>query len=252
MVHGVCSLNNVPVRREHDDRSEMITELLFGDSFEIIGKRRQWRKIRICRDQYEGWIDEKQFRILTEEEFHQYKKSEDLYLKDLIGYISDDQQTLWALTTGANLKAVPFLNREYDDQIQISSKKLDRPQLVEIGLTYLNAPYLWGGKTPFGIDCSGLVQMVYRIGGYTLPRDAYQQANQGEVLSFIEESNAGDLAFFDNAEGRIIHVGILLGDNYILHAHGKVRIDRIDHTGIFNREIRRYTHQLRLIKKIVP
>jgi cell wall-associated NlpC family hydrolase len=116
---------------------------------------------------------------------------------------------------------------------------------------YLNAPYLWGGVTPFGIDCSGFTQMVYKLNGYKLKRDASQQATQGEALSFIEESEAGDLAFFDNEEGKIIHVGIIMSDNYIIHASGKVRIDRIDHLGIYNVDTERHTHKLRVIKKIV-
>ena len=116
---------------------------------------------------------------------------------------------------------------------------------------YLNSPYLWGGKTPFGIDCSGFTQMVYKLCGYQLLRDASQQVTQGEVLSFIEESEAGDLAFFDNEEGEIIHVGILLDHNHIIHAHGKVRIDQLDHSGIFNIEKQKHTHKLRVIKRMI-
>ena len=123
--------------------------------------------------------------------------------------------------------------------------------MLETAYLYLNSPYLWGGKTPFGIDCSGFTQMVYRLNGYHLFRDASQQAKQGEALSFIEESEPGDLAFFDNAEGEIIHVGIIMRDNYIIHAHGKVRIDRIDHSGIFNVDSNQYSHNLRVIKKII-
>ncbi|MGK0175927.1 MAG: cell wall-associated NlpC family hydrolase, partial [Ulvibacter sp.] len=127
----------------------------------------------------------------------------------------------------------------------------NKENLINTAFMYLNTPYLWGGKTPFGIDCSGLTQMVYKLCGYKLLRDASQQAMQGEVLSFIEESEPGDLAFFDNSEGDIVHVGIIMKDNYIIHAHGKVRIDRIDHSGIYNIDTRRHTHKLRVIKKII-
>ena len=123
--------------------------------------------------------------------------------------------------------------------------------IVKTAFLYLNAPYLWGGKTPFGIDCSGFTQMVYKLNGYKLFRDASQQATQGEALSFIEESEPGDLAFFDNAEGNITHVGIIMEDNYIIHAHGKVRIDRLDHSGIYNIDKNAHTHKLRVIKKII-
>ncbi len=251
MSFGLCNLNSVPVRREHDDRSEMVTQLLFGDHISIIDSWNQWRKIKITQDGYEGWIDQKQFHPLSHVESQAYLDKPNAFLSDLVGYLIDQNQALIAISTGANLKAVPYLNLEYDDQIQFLSQKLEGAQLVEIALNYLNTPYLWGGKTPFGIDCSGLTQIVYRIGGYPLSRDASQQALQGEVLSFLEESQPGDLAFFDNQEGEIIHVGILMGDHHILHAHGKVRIDLIDHTGIFNQETKRYSHQLRLIKRVL-
>ena len=115
----------------------------------------------------------------------------------------------------------------------------------------MNAPYLWGGKTPFGIDCSGLSQMVYKINGYKIPRDAKDQVNFGTDLGFIEESKEGDLAFFDNDEGEIIHVGILLKNNYIIHASGYVKIDRIDQTGIYDLNKKKHTHKLRTIKNII-
>jgi cell wall-associated NlpC family hydrolase len=126
-----------------------------------------------------------------------------------------------------------------------------KTQLLNTAFLFLNTPYLWGGKTPFGIDCSGFTQMVYKLNGYALLRDASQQATQGETLSFIEESEPGDLAFFDNQEGVITHVGIIMKDNYIIHAHGKVRIDRLDHSGIYNVDSKRHTHKLRVIKKII-
>ena len=125
-----------------------------------------------------------------------------------------------------------------------------KEKLVGNALIYLNTPYLWGGRSPFGIDCSGFTQVVYRLQGISLPRDAYQQAEIGTTLSFIEESEPGDLAFFDNNEGKIIHVGIILENNHIIHASGKVRIDRIDQQGIFNKEKGQHTHKLRLIKSI--
>jgi len=122
--------------------------------------------------------------------------------------------------------------------------------VIENALLLLNAPYLWGGRSPLGIDCSGFTQLVYRMSGFNLLRDASQQATQGEVLSFIEEAEQGDLAFFDNSEGAITHVGIIMNDNYIIHAHGKVRIDRLDQSGIFNVEKHQHTHKLRMIKKV--
>jgi len=123
--------------------------------------------------------------------------------------------------------------------------------IINTALLYLNTPYLLGGKTPFGIESSGFTQMVYKLNGYQLLRETVQQATQGDVLSFIEESEPGDLAFFDNNEGNIIHVGIIMKDNYIIHVHGKVRIDRLDQSGIYNTETNSHTHKLRVIKKII-
>lgn len=150
---------------------------------------------------------------------------------------------------GSSLNGISLLDHHYDGGV--ISGTCPKSQIIQTAFTYLNTPYLWGGKTPFGIDCSGFTQMVYKLNGYKLLRDASQQATQGEALSFIEESEPGDLAFFDNSEGTITHVGLIMEDNYIIHAHGKVRIDRLDHSGIYNVDKRKHTHKLRVIKKII-
>lgn len=248
MRYGICHLNNVPVRKENKDESELVTQLLFGDHFQVLEKQKKWARIRIAFDFYEGWIDIKQYREVTEEEYKAYAKKEDVFLSDLVDLTFDKNKMLTPLSIGANLKALSLTGLNFEGNYYAS--KQPKSKLIEIASNYLNAPYLWGGKTPFGIDCSGLTQMVYKIAGYHLFRDASQQAQQGEPLSFIEESEPGDLAFFDNKEGRIIHVGIIMKNNYIIHAHGKVRIDRLDHTGIFNTDTNLYSHKLRVIKQI--
>ena len=173
---------------------------------------------------------------------------------DLIEYITAPNNLLIPIPLASSLS---FLNHSEINTVnfdfegtKISGIK-PKKELINTAFMYLNAPYLWGGKTPFGIDCSGFTQMVYKLNGYKLLRDASQQAKQGEPLSFIEESEPGDLAFFDNEEGKIIHVGIMMNDNYIIHASGKVRIDRLDHLGIYNVDTGRHTHKLRVIKKII-
>ncbi|MGE3825539.1 MAG: C40 family peptidase, partial [Bacteroidia bacterium] len=126
------------------------------------------------------------------------------------------------------------------------------PALVsEYATVFLNAPYLWGGRSVFGIDCSGFTQVVFKMAGIQLKRDAYQQAEQGITLSFVEEAQTGDLAFFDNEEGKIVHTGIVLSQGKIIHASGKVRIDKLDHQGIYNHDTKKYSHKLRLIKRVL-
>jgi cell wall-associated NlpC family hydrolase len=149
-----------------------------------------------------------------------------------------------------NNQSFKLLGEEYQFAGQVLDHQLNKLSILEHSFTYLNAPYLWGGRSSFGIDCSGFTQMVYMLAGFQLPRDAKDQAKLGETLSFIEEAEPGDLAFFDNEEGNIVHVGIIMADNYIIHASGKVRIDRLDQYGIANNELKTHSHRLRVIKKI--
>ena len=175
---------------------------------------------------------------------------------ELIEFATNLNQEFTTVSLGSSL---PFYNNknlllnktQFNYEGTVVARNQPKTSIIEIAFRYLNTPYLWGGKTPFGIDCSGFTQMVYKLCGYKLLRDATQQATQGEVLSFIEESEPGDLAFFDNNEGVITHVGIIMKDNYIIHAHGKIRVDRLDHSGIFNIDTHKHTHKLRVIKKII-
>jgi len=232
----------------------MVSQLLFGEHFQILEQSKGWVKIKLQFDGYEGWIDEKQYQPISESEFGLLSSKETVLNADLIEYISGKDNLLFPIPLGASLSFldVPQINTsEFTfEGLRVFDKK-PKSEILKTAFMYLNTPYLWGGKTPFGIDCSGFVQMVYKLNGYALLRDASQQATQGEVLSFIEEAEAGDLAFFDNEEGKITHVGILMNDNYIIHAHGKVRIDRLDHLGIMNVDTKRHTHKLRVIKKVI-
>lgn len=249
MQYAICNLGIVPLRLEPSDTSEMVTQVLYGETFKVLEQRKKWSRIRLAFDKYEGWIDNKQFLIITKEQYTELGNKTPKLSSDLIEFISDSNKQLVPIPIGSNLEGLEFLNHQYEGNI-ISGKQ-PKSNILSTAFLYLNAPYLWGGKTPFGIDCSGFTQMVYKFNGYNLLRDASQQATQGEALSFIEESEAGDLAFFDNAEGNIVHVGIIMDDNYIIHAHGKVRIDRLDHSGIYNTDTRLHTHKLRVIKKII-
>lgn len=249
MQYGICNLSIVPLRNEPTDTSELVSQLLYGDIFKILEQRKSWSKIRLAFDNYEGWIDNKQYLEITEDQYKTLNKEAPKLSLDLVEFIEDSNKQLFPISIGATLNGLALLNHNHDG---VSINHLvPKSNIIQTAFLYLNSPYLWGGKTPFGIDCSGFTQMVYKLNGYKLLRDASQQATQGEALSFIEESEPGDLAFFDNTEGAIVHVGIIMQDNYIIHAHGKVRIDRLDHSGIYNIDTKIHTHKLRVIKKII-
>ncbi|MCL5129135.1 MULTISPECIES: C40 family peptidase [unclassified Algibacter] len=249
MQYGICNLSIVPLRLEPSDASELVSQVIYGDLFKVLEQRKNWSKIRIAFDTYEGWVDNKQYAEITEEQYSDLKMQPLKLSGDLVEFIQDKNEQLHPIVFGSGLNGLSVLNHGYDGGL--ISGRHPKSQIIQTAFTYLNAPYLWGGKTPFGIDCSGLTQMVYKLNGYKLLRDASQQATQGEALSFIEESEPGDLAFFDNSEGVITHVGLIMEDNYIIHAHGKVRIDRLDHSGIYNVDRNIHTHKLRVIKKII-
>jgi hypothetical protein len=255
--YGICHLSVVPCRLEPSDSSEMVTQLLFGETVKIYEeKRADWRKIKTAHDNYECWVDKKQVTEITEEEFNEINSSS-FVSTDLVHVIKNEPEFI-PIVIGSSL---PHLTNDticfnevkftYDGNSTQASSSPEKAKLIENAYMYLNSPYLWGGRSPFGIDCSGFSQIVYKLAGFSLPRDASQQANIGQTLSFVEESEPGDLAFFDNEEGNIIHVGIVLENNKIIHASGCVRVDKLDHQGIYNIDTNRYSHRLRLIKKIL-
>lgn len=251
MKYGLCNLSIAPLRSESSDRSELETQLLYGDLFKILESRKKWSFIRLDRDNYEGWIDNKQFVEINKSDFHTLQNTPKALTDDVLDYITLEDGEMQLVVMGSNVAVCSFLNHSFEGNIKELPTITSHTNIVTTASLYRNTTYLWGGKTHFGIDCSGLTQMVYAMNGIDIPRNASDQANVGEALSFIEEADAGDLAFFDNEEGHITHVGIILDDNHIIHAHGKVRIDRIDQTGIFNAETRVHTHKLRVIRKIV-
>ncbi len=259
MQYGICNLSIVPCRAEPSDKSEMVTQLLFGEHFQIIEAQKKWLYIRTAYDNYDCWIDAKQCMLISEETFTELQEMPIHVAVDIVQLITHkEKKDVLPIVIGSTL---PYFDGEtlnlqgdeflFEGQVNSSKLKATKKQLIEFALSYLNTPYLWGGRSPFGIDCSGLTQLVYKLAGIKIPRDAYQQAELGTTLNFVEEAEPGDLAFFDNELGQIIHVGIVMSNEYIIHASGKVRIDRLDHYGIYNNETHQYTHNLRIIKKII-
>ncbi|WP_139421967.1 C40 family peptidase [Chryseobacterium mulctrae] len=238
MDKGICIVTVAPVRSENSDRAEIVTEILYGESADILEVNKNWTKIKMHYDGYEGWMDTKQIKPVTEEYLANRKVT--LITEDFSSVMTLEGKTLLSMGSEVEFPAVAS-RRSHDvrESVALTAKE------------FLNIPYLWGGKSFFAVDCSGFVQLVYKIHNVKMPRDTYQQAEIGETLSFVEESQPGDLAFFENSEGKIIHVGIMLDNQKIIHASGKVRIDTLDSSGIFNKEMNKHTHKLRVIKSIL-
>jgi cell wall-associated NlpC family hydrolase len=257
MEYGVCLLSHVSCRAEGSDKSEMVTQLLFGETYSIIESTEKWVKIKVQHDQYDCWICAKQVSKISEDEFNEIDMRQQSYCTELVQVLQSTIQ-MQAIVLGSTI--VNYQNEEclvagntyaYQGAVSDATAKASKDKIIEDAFMYLGAPYLWGGRSPFGIDCSGFTQMVYRLNNISLPRDASQQVEMGSDYSFVEEAEPGDLAFFDNEEGNITHVGILLNDGKIIHASGQVRIDKLDHHGIFNEETGKYTHKLRIIKNLL-
>lgn len=237
MEKAICTVTVAPVRADHSDKAEIVTQILFGESFDILEVQKNWTRIKMHYDGYEGWMDTKQYRIVNAADLESRKTS--IITEDFSSVMMRDGKTL--LSMGSEVEFPVVMSRRSHDL---------RESIALTAKEFLNVPYLWGGKSFFGVDCSGFVQLVYKIHNQKMPRDAYQQAEVGELLNFVEEARPGDLAFFENSEGKIIHVGIMLEDQKIIHASGKVRIDTLDSSGIFNHEMNKHTHKLRFVKSV--
>jgi hypothetical protein len=253
-MNAICILSVVPVRSEPSDKAELVTQLLFGEQVEILQEDKNWRKVRLYYDDYTGWLDAKQIAPIEEEDMKKFSESPALSY-DLV-QIAMNGTGMVPIVLGSTLplfheKKIHIGKKEFDFEGTAKIPvRADKSHIIEYAGMYLNAPYLWGGRSPFGIDCSGLTQMVYKLCGIRLKRDTHQQVAQGKGIMTLEQTQPGDLAFFRNDNGKITHAGILISSDKVLHAHGKVRIDKIDKEGIFNAEQNRYTHTLSHLRRM--
>jgi gamma-D-glutamyl-L-lysine dipeptidyl-peptidase len=254
MKTGITTLSLIPVRSSASEQSEQVTQLLFGETFELIHTRGNWLNIRSLHDKYEGWIDKTMAKTLFSEHI---PDRESVVVKDTLLPVLRSDNTNMLICGGSRIPK-PDADGYFSlagQQYQITPdifpiSKSSSFGIVETASKFLNSPYLWGGRSVLGIDCSGLTQIVCRIHGIDLPRDASQQVEIGETICFRHDAKTGDLAFFNNDKGKIVHTGIIIDENHIIHASGYVRIDKIDHSGIYNQDSGRYTHNLSVIKRL--
>ncbi len=269
MEFGICLHSLIPVKGEPSHQSEMLTQLLFGELYRVVEKARRWNRVQLVFDNYEGWIHTLQCHFIGEDEFIRLNDAPAGYATDLVQLVMNETTgALLPVLLGSSLPGIvssrfsisgseflydgsvadPWSNKGLP--VRVETQKI-RNSLVANAKLYLHAPYLWGGRSPFGIDCSGFVQMLYKLENIKPLRDAGQQATQGEVISLLAESEPGDLVFFDDQEGNINHVGLICEPNRVIHCSGKVRTDALDHEGIYNGDLQKYTHKLRLIKRVI-
>ena len=246
---GIANLSVIPIRAAASDESEIVTQLLFGDLVEVLEKGEPWIKVALQSETYTGWMDFKQLSYLDQEEFETLLHAPTTYLMDPLLPITGPRgrQNIMLGSAIRNLKAneIRYGNEIYTLEQLPNQLPLNTIQIAE---AYLNTPYLWGGKSIFGIDCSGLIQNVFKVQGKLLPRDASEQVHKGTEVHFSDRQ-PGDVPFFVNDKGNVHHVGILTEKDTIVHAAGCVRKDSFDDQGIFRTDLDRYTHHFYAIRR---
>lgn len=243
MKYGIITLAAVTHRAEASHKSEQINQLIFGDLYSVLEESTDWIKVKADYDGYEGWIHRKHHSVISSSDFKKLRSEKTEVTLDLLGIATNKlDKTSSSIPVGSSLRNKNFTYKG-------KKAKQVRTNIFKYAHLYLNAPYLWGGKTPFGIDCSGFMQMSHKLAGIKLPRDSWQQALEGKKVAKLSSAKKGDLCFFGDGD-KVTHVGMLLTPEAIIHASGKVRVDLMTAEGIFNAELNKITHKLKLIRRI--
>jgi len=254
MDFAIVTVPAAPVRRKALHSSEMVSQLLFGEAVRVLKtKKRGWTKIRSLHDQYEGWLNRQQLTEVSEKES---RITSEYVVLDMLAELSFNGMQM-QVPFGSSLPAFDngkgaIGEKKYEfpgKTLNRISSPADAQVMINFAKQWLNVPYLWGGRTPLGADCSGFVQVICKLVGIDLQRDTWQQAQEGKPVKKLKEAQAGDLAFFDDQE-EIVHVGILLSPEEIIHEYGKVRIDAINKKGIINSDTGERSHRLRAIRRL--
>jgi len=253
MERYICENVFVPLRSGPSHKNEMLSQVLFGERYTSTDISGNWMKIETEFDRYSGWID---IHHLQHSAYDSDLKGNVLN-RSLLCYKNDNTKIV--LEAGCEIFNPDFNEglftagkNIYKTSHEFSSSYISTNEsITDTAMKFINSPYIWGGRVPSGIDCSGFCQLVYKIHGIAIPRDSWQQAEAGRQIDFINDGVPGDLVFFDNERGRISHVGMILSQGLVIHASGRVRIDSIDHQGIFKKEINGYSHKLRMIRRIL-